>query len=95
MPPAAGRFDIESVTDQGNALAINVRMPDSSYSDLFVEPPAGWFVGQPVFVDRLGGVSRYRLSLDGKPRDQQIAGQEFRFVAVADGEAIEENVIIR
>ena len=70
-------------------------MPDSTYSDLFVEPPPGWYLGQPKFVDRKNGVSRYRLSLAGKPSDQPISGREFHFVAVAGGEAIEENFTIR
>jgi len=92
--PEPGRLDIESVEIDGEALLIGVRMPDSSYSDLFAEPPAGWYIGQPSFVERVGGVSRFRLSLAGKPRDAQIAGQQFRFVAVAGGEAIEESVDI-
>lgn len=89
--PEPGRLDIESVAIDGEALLIDVRMPDSDYSDLFAEPPAGWYIGQPSFVERTEGVSRFRLSLAGKPRDTQIAGQEFRFVAVAGGEAIEES----
>ena len=95
MPPESGRFDVEAVTEEGGALAIDVRMPESTYSDLFVEPPAGWYLGQPKFIDRSNGVSRYRLSLAGKPPSQQISGQEFRFVAVAGGEAIEESITIR
>jgi DsbC/DsbD-like thiol-disulfide interchange protein len=93
-PPEPGRFDLETVSTDGDALTIGVRMPDSSYSDLFAEPPEGWFIGQPEFVDRTNGVSRYRLSLAGRPRDAQIRGQEFRFVAVAGGEAIEKAVSI-
>jgi len=96
VPKAAepGRFDIEAVADSGDALTIDVRMPESSYSDLFAEPPEGWFIGQPAFVARIGGVSRYRLPLSGRPRDAQIKGQKFRFVAVTSGEAIEKAVEI-
>jgi hypothetical protein len=70
-------------------------MPESSFSDLFAEPPPGWYIGQPDFIERANGVSRFQLSLAGRPRGAQIAGQEFRFVAVAGGEAIEETVEIR
>ncbi len=90
--PQAGRFDIESVTAAGDTLTIDVRAPESTYSDLFADPPEGWFIGQPVFVERLDGISRYRLSLAGRPKDATIEGQRFRFVAVAGGEAIEEAV---
>jgi len=97
VPKAAepGRFAIETVTVEGDALTIAVRSPDSSYSDLFAEPPAGWYVGQPAFVERVDGRSRYRLSLAGKPRDAEAKGQTFRFVAVAGGEAIEESILVR
>jgi DsbC/DsbD-like thiol-disulfide interchange protein len=93
--PEPGRFDVESATPDGDALNIDVRMPDSTYSDLFAEPPAGWYIGQPAFVERVDGVSRYRLSLAGRPPDAELRGQKFRFVAVAGGEAIEESVEIR
>jgi DsbC/DsbD-like thiol-disulfide interchange protein len=94
LPPQSGRFDVEAVSEDGDALAVDVRMPESTYSDLFVEPPAGWYLGQPAFVGRNNGVSRYRLPLAGKPRDQHLSGQQFRFVAVAGSEAIEENFTI-
>lgn len=93
--PEPGRFDVESVTGAGDTLAINVRMPDSAYSDLFAAPPAGWYIGQPTFVERVDGVSTYRLSLAGRPPDAELRGQRFRFVAVSGGEAIEESVEIR
>src|SRR5262249_46218401 len=89
-----GRFDIEAIAKDGEALTIDVRMPDSSNSALFADPPEGWFVGQPEFVKRVDGVSRYRLSLAGRPRNAQMNGQKFRFVAVAGGEAIEKTVEI-
>jgi hypothetical protein len=65
--PVAGRFDIEKVAADGDALDIEIRMPDSSYTDLFVDPPKGWYIGQPVFVEQVDGLSRYRLSLTGRP----------------------------
>jgi DsbC/DsbD-like thiol-disulfide interchange protein len=94
-PPEPGRLDVESVTAAGDNLLIDVRMPDSPYSDLFADPPAGWYVGQPAFVERSGGVTRYRLSLAGRPKDAVLSGQTFRFVAVAGGDAIEEAVTIK
>jgi DsbC/DsbD-like thiol-disulfide interchange protein len=89
-----GRFDIEQATVEGDAVVVDVRMPDSTYSDLFAVPPAGWYVRQPVFVSRADGVSRYRIELDARPPDTGIAGAEFRFVAAAGGEAIEKVVEI-
>ena len=96
VPQAAepGRFDIENVTLDGGALIIDVRMPESSYFDLFAEPPAGWYVGQPELVFRSQGVARYRLPLDGRPEGADASGQRFRFVAVAGGRAIEKAVDI-
>jgi DsbC/DsbD-like thiol-disulfide interchange protein len=93
--PEPGRFDIESVKAQGNGLLIDVRMPESSYTDLFADPPEGWFIGQPVFVERADGVSRYRLSLAGKPEGAKLDGQTFTLVAVSGGEAIEKAIEIR
>ena len=92
--PEPGTFDIEGVARDGEALNIDVRAPDTSYSDLFADAPAGWYIGQPVFVERVDGISRYRLSLAGRPRDSEVTGQEFRFVAVAGGRAVEETVRI-
>jgi DsbC/DsbD-like thiol-disulfide interchange protein len=92
--PETGRFDIERVSVADDALTIDVRMPDSSYSDLFAEPPAGWYIGQPAFLERVDGVSRYRLSVAGRPADSKLQGQRFRFVAVAGGAAIEEVIEI-
>jgi DsbC/DsbD-like thiol-disulfide interchange protein len=94
-PPQPGRFAVESVVADGDQLTIDVRSPDSAYSDLFAEAPRGWYVGQPTFVERVDGRSRYRLSLAGKPDDAEVAGQTFRFVAVAGGEAIEESISVR
>jgi DsbC/DsbD-like thiol-disulfide interchange protein len=92
--PNPGQFDIEHVGAESDALIIDVRMPDSSYADLFAEPPAGWYLGQPEFSGRAAGVSRYRLSLAGRPHDAAVSGQTFRFVAVAGGEAIETAVTL-
>ncbi len=93
--PEPGRFDIEAVKPEENALLIDVRMPESSTMDLFADPPQGWFIGQPAFVERSAGVSRYRLSLAGRPAGEPLNGQTFPFVAVSGGEAIEKAVDIR
>jgi DsbC/DsbD-like thiol-disulfide interchange protein len=94
-PPEPGRFDVEEVAVESEALLIDVRLPDSSYLDLFADPPSDWYLGQPSFVSRAGGVSRYRLDVAGRPKDEELVGQHFRFVAVAGGEAIEEEIEIR
>jgi DsbC/DsbD-like thiol-disulfide interchange protein len=93
-PAQPGYFDVENIRSDGDALVIDVRMPDSSYSELFAEPPPDWFIGQPDFVSRANGVSRFRLPLGGKPAGSEVRGQSFRFVAVAGGEAIEVAVRI-
>ncbi len=97
VPRAAepGRFEVEAVVAAGDALHIEVRMPDSSYSDLFADPPNGWYLGQPVFTSRAQGVSRYRLSLAGKPEGATAIGTTFRFVAIASGDAIEQEIEVR
>ena len=68
-PPEPGTFDIESAVVEGDALMIDVRMPDADGADLFSRAPEGWFVAQPRFVSRADGVSRYRLPLAGRPAD--------------------------
>jgi DsbC/DsbD-like thiol-disulfide interchange protein len=94
-PAEPGRFDVEHVSVDGESLVIDVRLPDSTYFDLFADPPAGWYLGQPALVERNAGMARYRLALAGRPQGSAIAGQRFRFVAVAGGEAIEKAVDIR
>lgn len=94
QPAMPGRFDVEAVQARGDVLTIAVRMPDSVSGDLFFEPPEGWYVGQPTFVSRAAGVSRYRLSLAGKPPKAALGGQILRFVAVAGGEAIQKDVTV-
>ena len=94
-PAEPGRFDVEKVSVEGEALLIDVRMPEESYFDLLADPPAGWFLGQPALISREAGIARYRLPLAGRPRDSVIRGQRFRFVAIAGSEAIEKAVEIR
>ena len=40
QPPEPGRFDVEEVAVESEALLIDVRLPESSYVDLFVEAPS-------------------------------------------------------
>jgi len=93
--PQSGELAIEAATVSDEALLIDVRMPDSSYTDLFVDPPAEWLIGQPRFLTRENGISRYRLALPAEIREHGLAGQLLRFVAVAGGSAVEETVEIR
>jgi DsbC/DsbD-like thiol-disulfide interchange protein len=93
--PEPGRFDLESVTLDKDSLLIDIRAPHSSYSDLFVEPPSGWYIGQAKLLSQANGLLRYRLPLAGKPNGANARGQRFRFVAVAGAEAIEKTVEIR
>ncbi len=96
VAPRAGHFAIESVSmEEGDALLIDVRTPESSYLDLFADAPEGWHIGQPEFLSRGENVSRYRLPLAGGPDAAARKGQAIRFVAVAGSEAIEETVEIR
>jgi DsbC/DsbD-like thiol-disulfide interchange protein len=92
--PEPGRFDIEGVSTAGDDLFIDVLAPQSSYRDLFVAPPDGWSVGQPQLVLQEGARSRYRMSLAGRPPGAAVAGQQFRLLAVAGSEAIEEIVTL-
>ena len=93
--PEPGRFDVQSVTVEPGALLVDVRVPESSYLDLFAEPPPGWTVGQPMLLSRADGVARFRLALSARPTGGGGAGQTFRFTAVAGGEAIEKAVDVR
>jgi DsbC/DsbD-like thiol-disulfide interchange protein len=94
-PAEPGRLEVVAAQLDNDSLLIDVRMPDSAYADLFADPPAGWYIGQPSFVSRAAGISRYRLSLAGKPENASVSGQTFRFVVVAGGDAIEQDVLIR
>jgi DsbC/DsbD-like thiol-disulfide interchange protein len=93
-PPTAGILAVESVSVADDALDVAVRMPDSSDADLFVDAPQGWYLGQPTFVSRTDGVSHYRVSLQGRPKEAPVSGQTFRFVAVAGGRAAESEITL-
>lgn len=93
--PQPGHFHIERVNvDSPDEMTIDLRTPDAANSDLFVDAPSGWLIGQPKLVSRQGPSARYRLSLAGRPNGATVTGEVFRFVAVAGSQAIEELVRI-
>lgn len=92
--PEPGRFEVARIAVEGDTLLIDVLMPESSYSDLFADPPAGWYIDQPVFMSRSEGVTRYSIALNRRPGDAPTAGAKFHFVAVAGGDAIEDTMAL-
>lgn len=92
--PQPGRFEIAAVAVADAALTIDVLAPAGTPADLFADGPEGWYLGQPEFAARQGGLLRYRLSLAGRPPDAAASGQAFRFLAVAGGEAIEQTLVV-
>ena len=93
-PPLAGRPAVERVNLAGESLEIEVAAPADGSVDLFAEGPPDWYIGQPAFVSRDGSTARFRLKLAGKPKDAEVAGQTFRFVTVAGGEAVEQLITV-
>ncbi|WP_181705902.1 protein-disulfide reductase DsbD domain-containing protein [Chthonobacter rhizosphaerae] len=54
--------------------------------DLFVEPPADWYIGQPEPVRRDGDLAVFSLSLGGRPKTARTTGTPMRFtVTTPDG----------
>jgi DsbC/DsbD-like thiol-disulfide interchange protein len=94
LPPQPGRFAVEGVAWKGDALLIDVRMPETTHGDLFADVPTDWSAGQPVFVSRADGVSRYRLDVSARARAETGAAVTLRLVAVAGAEAIEQRVAV-
>lgn len=92
--PQPGRFEIAAVTADEAALTVYVRAPESGPADLFADGPAGWPLGQPELAGTEGDLTRYRLPLAGRPKDEAVSGRAFRFLAVAGGEAIEQTVVV-
>ena len=93
-PAVPGQLDIDAVEISGDALEIEVTAPPDGSVDLFAEGPADWYLRQPQLVSREGRTARFRLPLAGKPEDAEPRGETFRFVAVAGGDAIEEEVVL-
>jgi DsbC/DsbD-like thiol-disulfide interchange protein len=91
-PPIAGRLAVEQIRLAGEALEIAVTVPPEGPVDLFAEGPADWYLGQPKLVSRDASTARFRLSLAGMPADSRPQGRTFRFVAVAGGEAVAQEV---
>lgn len=93
-PAIPGRLDVDDVALADNGLDIDVTVPPDGPVDLFAEGPPDWYLGQPELVSRDGRTARFRLSLAGKPASAEPHGLTFRFVAVAGGDAIEEEVTL-
>jgi DsbC/DsbD-like thiol-disulfide interchange protein len=93
-PPLPGRLAVERVSLEGEMLEIELAAPGEGPVDLFAEGPPDWYLGQPKLVARDGAGARFRLKLGGRPADAEVAGQAFRFVAVAGGEAVEQVVAV-
>ncbi len=93
--PEPGRFDVQNVTVDDTSLLVDVLTPESSYVDLFAEGPPGWTIGQPKLLSRADGIARFRLDLPARSPEGAETPQQFRFTAVAGGEAIEEAVEVR
>lgn len=88
--PLPGRLDVTGVSLAGDALEIEVTVPPDGAVDLFAEGPPDWYLGQPKLVSREGASARFRLPLAGKPADAALEDQDFRFVSIGGGDAIEE-----
>jgi DsbC/DsbD-like thiol-disulfide interchange protein len=93
--PEGGRFDIETAEISGGSLRISIVLPGDGAPDLFVEPPEGWFVEQPVLVTAGDGRAIFDIPLGvGVPEGESAAGKTFRFLAVAGPRSIEETVTL-
>ncbi|WP_245293286.1 protein-disulfide reductase DsbD domain-containing protein [Mongoliimonas terrestris] len=74
--------------DGPEAVRIRVRTAPgaAAETDLFVEPPDGWYIGQPQPVGVETDVAVFHLSLNGRPKAATVSGTPMRFtVATPDG----------
>lgn len=92
VPVGEGERALPAVTavepDGPDAVLVTVGTADGEAAtvDLFVEPPDGWYIGQPEPVRADGDRAVFRLSLDGRPKAATVAGTPMRFtVATPDG----------
>ena len=93
--PEKGRFAVETAEISGGSLRVALVLPGDGTPDLFVEPPEGWFVAQPVFVGGGEGRALFEIPLGaGVPKGESAAGKTFRFLAVAGPQSIEEIVTL-
>jgi len=93
--PENGRFAVETAEISGGSLRVALVAPGDGTPDLFVEPPEGWFVAQPVLVSAGEGRAVFDIPLGaGVPKGESAAGKTFRFLAVAGLRSIEETVTL-
>ncbi len=93
--PEKGRFALETAEISGEALRVSLVLPGDATPDLFVEPPEGWYVAQPVLVSAGDGRATFDVQLGaGVPKGESAAGKTFRFIAVAGLRSIEETVTL-
>jgi len=93
--PEKGRFAVETAEVSGGSLRVALVLPGDGTPDLFVEPPEGWFVAQPVLVSAAAGRAVFDIPLGaGVPKGETAAGKTFRFLAVAGLRSIEETVTL-
>ena len=92
--PESG-FAVETAEVSGSDLRVALILPEGGAPDLFVEPPEGWFVEQPVLVSAGDGRAVFQIPLGaGVPKGESAAGKTFRFLAVAGLRSIEETVVL-
>ncbi len=70
-------------------LTLTVETADPAATDLFAEPPEGWWLTVPRKVAAADGRAVFELPLKGMPKAAEIAGAAFRFTLVAPGGAVE------
>lgn len=93
--PEKDRFAIETADVSGSGLRVALIVPEGGAPDLFVEPPEGWFVEQPVLVSADAGRAIFHIPFGtGVPKGGSAAGKTFRFLAVAGLRSIEEIVVL-
>ena len=57
--------------------------------DLFIDGPAELYFGKPTF-----GIGYAKLKIDGLSAEQKLQGKTLKITAVADGEGLEQTVIV-
>jgi DsbC/DsbD-like thiol-disulfide interchange protein len=93
--PEKDRFAVETAEISGGSLRVSLVLPGDGTPDLFVEPPEGWFVAQPVLVSGGEGHAIFDVPLGGGvPKGESAAGKTFRFLAVAGPRSFEQSVAL-
>lgn len=84
-----------AASPDGKALMVTARVPETrGIVDIFTEGPDGWVFAAPLAVSTLpqpGGwrLLTYRVGIDGRPKDGQLADMPLRFTMTAGDEAVE------